>query len=130
MRHLWIGLAGAAGALSRYLLGLLAAGLIPSVFPWGTLVINVVGCLVLGLVVGFGYDRGLLPEPWRAPVAVGFIGAFTTFSTWTVDTVRLFEIGHPGLAIANVAISLVLGLAATAFGLRAAGRPAPSLRRD
>lgn len=116
--YLALGLAGAAGASSRYLLGLLAATAAPGPFPLGTLLINLSGSLVLGLLVG--HDG--LPERWRIPVATGFLGAYTTFSTWTVDTIRLYEEGHVGLAGANVAVSLLLGLPLVWIGLRIGAR--------
>lgn len=126
MKYIWIGLAGAAGALSRYGLGLWMGRWLPAAFPWGTLVINLTGSFLLGLVAGLGNDRGLIPTPWRAPIAIGFIGAYTTFSTWTVDTVRLFETGQVVPATANVVASLALGLPAAWLGLVASSLPARS----
>ncbi|HEY3366258.1 MAG TPA: fluoride efflux transporter CrcB [Symbiobacteriaceae bacterium] len=130
MKYLWIGLAGAAGALARYGLGLWVGGRLPLPFPLGTLLINVTGSFLLGLVAGLGSDRGLIPPAWRAPIAVGFIGAYTTFSTWTVETVRLFEAGRLDLALGNVVLSLALGLPAVWLGLVVSRRRgAPRSRR-
>ncbi|MFZ5826387.1 MAG: fluoride efflux transporter CrcB [Bacillota bacterium] len=116
MRYLSVALAGAVGALSRHLLGLWIIALLPSPFPLHTLLINLTGSLLLGFVAGFGIERGHLPEPWRLPVTVGLIGSYTTFSTWSVETVLLLETGRWGLALLNVAASLALGLAAVWLG--------------
>ncbi|MDF2628753.1 MAG: putative transrane protein [Symbiobacteriaceae bacterium] len=120
---LFVGLAGAAGALSRYLLGLLIQGFWPSPMPWGTLVINLTGSFLLGLLTGLGLHRGLIPPAWRIPLTTGFIGAYTTFSTWAVDTVLLAETGHIWAATANVMVSIGLGLPLAALGLRLSGPP-------
>jgi fluoride exporter len=118
MKHLWIGLAGAAGALSRYLLGTMVTAFLPLPFPLGTFVINVTGSFFLGLVAALGADRGLIPPQWRTPIGIGFIGAYTTFSTWTVDTVQLLEHGDFLTAGANVVGSLLFGMFAVWAGLR------------
>lgn len=122
MRYLSVGLAGAVGALTRYCLNLWITGLIPGDFPLGTLLINLSGSLLLGFVVGFGIERGRLPEPWRLPITVGLIGSYTTFSTWSVDTVLLLEGGRWELALGNVLLSLGLGLAAVWSGFWLAHR--------
>lgn len=130
MKYVAVGLAGAVGALSRHLLGLWLSALLPTQFPLGTLLINLTGSLLLGFVTGFGVERGQLPEPWRQPVTVGLIGSYTTFSTWSVDTVLLLDAGHWALALLNVAASLVLGLGAVWMGYELAGRTPASGRRD
>lgn len=114
---MWIGLAGAAGALARYGLGLFVRGLAGPGFPVGTLLINLTGSFLIGLVAGLGADRGLIPAAWRTPIATGFIGAYTTFSTWTVDSVQLLEAGHWGAVLLNVVGSAALGLIAVWLGL-------------
>lgn len=107
-----IGVAGAAGALSRY--GL-ASAIGSRSFPWSTLGINVAGSLLLGFVLaGPGIDR------WSATtttaVSVGFLGAFTTFSTFTYETMALVRDDRPLSALAYVAASLGLGLGAAVLG--------------
>ncbi|MEW8978394.1 MAG: fluoride efflux transporter CrcB [Symbiobacterium sp.] len=109
---------GALGALARHGLGQWLTALLPSAFPVATLVINLLGSALLGFVVGYGIERGRLPEAWRVPLTTGFIGAFTTFSTWSVDTVLLLEAGRWLPAAANVAFSLALGLVAVWAGHR------------
>lgn len=114
--------AGAMGALARLGLGNWLAGLVPWVFPLPTLVINLLGSMLLGFVAGYGLERGRMPEHWRLPVTAGFIGSFTTFSTWSVETVVLLESGHWDLAAANAGLSLAMGLSAVWAGHRLAHR--------
>lgn len=116
MKYGTVALAGAVGALTRHLLGLWITALLPTEFPLATLLINLTGSMLLGFVAGFGIERGHLPEPWRLPVTVGLIGSYTTFSTWSVETVLLLDAGRWGLALLNVAASLALGLTAVWVG--------------
>lgn len=116
MRLLLIGVAGAAGALSRYGVGS-AVGV--RSFPWSTLAINVVGSLLLGLLLEAGRDR--LADDVVVALGVGFLGAFTTFSTFGYESVALVRDGRPGVAAAYVLASVALGLAAAAVGYGLAG---------
>lgn len=118
--NLAIGVAGAAGALLRHMVAAGLASRWASDFPLGTLLVNVSGSFLLGFIVGMGLERGRLPKTWRVPVTVGFIGSYTTFSTWSVDTVLLMEAGRWWLAVLNVTLSLTLGFAATWAGRRLA----------
>lgn len=115
MLYFWVGLAGAAGAISRYLLGLLAETAAPSPFPLGTLAVNLTGSFLLGFAAG----HARVPERWRVPLTTGFLGAYTTFSTWTVETVMLYQSGQALLATANLVLSLLLGPAMVWLGLQA-----------
>jgi len=114
-----IGVAGAAGAVARHLVGTWI-GRLPGgrAFPWGTLVVNTAGSFLLGLVTGLFVGRGALAPEVKAVLGTGFLGAFTTFSTWSVDTVLLLEAGRWLPAAANVAFSLALGLVAVWAGHR------------
>lgn len=112
---------GALGALSRWALGAAVQAAVGGRFPWGTLAANVLGCFVLGLVTGIGLSSDRLPPSVRTPLATGFLGSFTTFSTFSVETVRLVEQGAWPLAAVNVGGSLVVGLGAALAGL-AVGR--------
>lgn len=114
----WIAfvVAGAIGAPLRYLVDGLVGDRTDSLVPWGILLVNVSGSFVLGLVTGLSLHHGLGRTP-RIVIGTGFCGAFTTFSTFTYETVRLIEAGRRPEALANVALSLVLGLAAAAAGL-------------
>jgi CrcB protein len=112
-----VALGGAGGAVTRYLVDGWIAQRAAGAFPWGTLSVNLSGSLVLGVLFALAVERGFLPAGIRAPVMVGFIGAYTTFSTLMLESWRLIEDGATGLAFANVIGSSVLGLAAVFLGL-------------
>ena len=115
MRAVLVAAAGALGALARYAVGL-ALG--PRGFPWGTLAVNVSGAAVLGFVLTWG------PERWAptttAAVAVGFLGAYTTFSTFAWEAFALGRTGRTAPALAYLAVSVGAGVAAAAAGHGAA----------
>jgi len=116
----WVGIGGFAGAVARYLLGGWIAARLGTTFPYGTFVINITGSFILGVVMGT-LEGHLLSPVVRLAGAIGFIGAYTTFSTWTYETMRLLEDGSRQLAMANVFGSLLVGMAAVIGGM-AAGR--------
>ena len=94
--------AGALGALARYGLDGAVSRRLPTSFPWGTFVVNVSGALVLGFILTLMTEQ-LTTAPWlRSALAIGFLGAYTTFSTLTYETYRLLEDGALGLAAANL----------------------------
>ena len=102
---------GAAGALARYAVGIAAGA---RGFPWATLAINVVGSFLLGLLLHRGPGR--LSEDARLALGVGVLGAFTTFSTFTNETLALARDGRLGAAVFYVSLSVVAGLTAAAVG--------------
>lgn len=113
--------AGAIGASLRYLADIAVTERAMTeranrTFPWATFAINVTGSLLLGLLTGLGLHHGL-PKAARLIFGVGFCGAYTTFSTFTFETVRLLEEGEPVAAVKNVAATLLVGLPAGAAGL-------------
>lgn len=112
-----LALAGAAGTLSRYGVGLLVTRVLGEDFPYGTLAVNAVGSLLLGLLAHVLLHHPSVPPSWRLPLTTGFLGAFTTFSTFSVETVKLLDSGQAGAAAANVAANLALGLALAGLGL-------------
>ena len=112
-----IALGGAAGAVTRYLVDSSIAARAAGAFPWGTLVVNLSGSLVLGLLFAWTIERGVLPVTVRAPLMIGFVGAYTTFSTLMLESWRLLEDGATGLALANLVGSTVLGMVALFVGL-------------
>lgn len=116
-----IALGGAAGAVARYLVDSSIAQRVSGAFPWGTLVVNLSGSFLLGFLFALAVERGVLPASVRGPLMIGFIGAYTTFSTLMLESWRLAEDGALGLALANVLGSSVLGIVAIVVGL-AAGR--------
>lgn len=108
--------AAALGAPARYLIDGLVQDRTDGAFPWGTFVVNVSGCLALGAITGLGLYHGL-GATTRTVVGTGGMGAYTTFSTFTFETVRLAEEGAISEALRNVAASFVVGLAAASAGL-------------
>jgi CrcB protein len=103
--------------VSRYLVDTAVLDRFSGAFPLGILVVNVSGALVVGLLGGWIVDRGVLPADLRIPLMVGFLGAYTTFSTLMLDSWRLVEDGLPLLALGNLVGSVVLGLVAVVAGL-------------
>lgn len=112
MTALLVALAGAAGATARY--GLTSA-VGPRAFPWTTLGINVAGSFALGLVLRVALARGW-PDTSVLPISAGFLGAFTTFSTFSNETYALLRDDRVGAALGYVGISVLAGLAAAAAG--------------
>jgi len=112
--------AGAVGACLRFLVDLAVNERFDGVLPWGTLVVNASGSLVLGLVTGLALHHGL-PTTATIVLGTGFCGAYTTFSTFTLETVVILEEGAPGRALVNVLGMLATGAAAAGLGLALAG---------
>jgi CrcB protein len=119
-----VGVGGFFGAIARRVVDLSVSGRADSAFPFGTLVVNLTGAFVLGLLFAWATERDVLPAEIRAPVMIGFIGAYTTFSTWMLESWRLVEDGAWQLAALNIAGSVALGLVAVVAGL-AVGRALP-----
>ena len=114
---LFIALGGALGALGRFWAGLAATALFGTRFPVGTLFVNVAGSFLIGLAASAIAVGRLAASPWDDLIMQGFCGALTTFSTFSMDSFRLFRDGRPWAAWANLVISMVLCLGAAAFGL-------------
>ena len=120
---LLIALGGAVGSVARY--GVVTLFFRPAakgLFPWGTLVVNLLGCLLIGTLHGLLGDRIVRPE-YRFLLVVGLLGGFTTFSSFGWETVTLLRDGHPSRAIAYVLASNVLGILLVAAGWRLSVRP-------
>ena len=121
-QFLLIGAFGALGAICR---AGLSAWLNPTAavvgMPWGTIAANLAGCFVLGFLAGLTLSSSRIPQPLRAPLMTGFLGSFTTFSTFSVEVVRLIESGEVGTGIACLLLQVLGGLLLAAAGL-AAGR--------
>lgn len=116
---LLIALGGGLGSVLRALLSFwLRASM-----PWGTFAVNVSGCLLIGLIAGFGGGVSSLSDSARSFWVIGFCGGFTTFSTFSYENIALLEQGRTALAFAYMALSLLVCLAAVYLGLRLA-RPA------
>lgn len=108
MTALVVFLGAALGAPARYLLDRFVQSRHASDFPWGTLTVNVVGCFLIGFVVG---------TSWMPLLGVGFCGGLTTYSTFSYETVKLLEQEKYRPALLNVVVSVVLGIAAASLGL-------------
>ena len=111
---------GALGALLRLWVAQGVHGLAGRGFPFGTLVVNVSGSLAMGAVYVVFFERYDIPPEWRAALVVGFLGAFTTFSTFSMDTLLLIEQGAHARAGMNVVLSVLLCLAGCWLGMAAA----------
>jgi len=115
-----ISVAAILGANLRYVISRLAVKEFGPVFPYGTLVINVVGSFIVGLFVIWTTERVLVDPRWRLLVVVGFCGSFTTFSSYAFESMALFEQGQWGLMLANVFANNLLCLAGALAGMAAA----------
>ncbi len=109
---------GGLGALARW--GIAEAlPRDPGGWPWATLLVNVLGCLVLGVLIGRVFDRYPASSSLRPLLGTGVLGGFTTYSAFAVETVQLTDAGRPGVAAAYVLASVAGGVAASALGLLA-----------
>jgi fluoride exporter len=107
---------GALGSSARYLVNVGAGKLLGIGFPWGTLIVNIAGCFIMGLVVGWGALRGLSNEA-RVFLATGILGGFTTFSAFSADFAALIERKNFALSALYLTGSVILSLAAVFAGL-------------
>lgn len=114
---LLVGLGGFLGSISRYLVAIFFAGQFSSSFPFATFVVNVAGCFLIGILFALS-DRGNILSPeWRIFLTTGFCGGFTTFSTFSYESIRLLQDGEFLYLSLNVVLSVVVGFAATYIGI-------------
>ena len=116
MDYLWIALGAVVGASARYFLSGFIAKLFSSSFPYGTLVINITGSVLLGFFLVWTSERVLIDSRWRLLIAIGFCGSYTTFSSYAFETFALFEQGQWLLAGSNVIASNLLCLVSVLTG--------------
>lgn len=117
-----VGIGGFAGSVARYLLGgWLLHHTAQERFPWSTFAVNVVGCLVIGVLAGLAERHSMFGPGLRLFLFTGLLGGFTTFSAFGLETLFLLRRGEPWVAAAYVAGSVLLGLAAVWIGLRCVG---------
>jgi CrcB protein len=112
-----IALGGAAGALGRYFVSRWVYGLLGTGFPYGTLTVNVLGSFIMGLLTILLLERLATDPELRGAILVGFLGAFTTFSTFSMETVSLIEDGLVARALTNMVLSVLACVLAAWFGL-------------
>lgn len=120
-----VALGGALGSVARFWLGAAVMRLTGGDFPWGTVLINILGSFVIGWFAALTAASGRLPASaeWRAFVMTGLCGGFTTFSAFSLQTVELARAGQGAAALANIGLSIAACLAATLLGIAAAGLP-------
>lgn len=117
---LWIAVAGAAGTLARFFVAGWAQQLGGTRFPWGTLAVNLAGCFLFGLIFALIEDRTAISERVRHIALIGFMGAFTTFSTFGFETVNFLREHQWWLAVANILAQNVGGILCVLLGLAVA----------
>jgi CrcB protein len=108
---LLVAIGGALGAVARFLVGTAFARKLGTGWPWGTLFINLTGCFLIAVLTA-----RLTSPQWRYFLPIGFVGAYTTFSTYEYETMRLIQVGQPGGAFAYVVASNALGFGAVLLG--------------
>jgi fluoride exporter len=121
MNILLVGIGGALGSISRYLLGTWIQSLSRSLdFPFGTLTVNLLGCFVIGFLSQLAESRGAFTPESRAFVFIGILGGFTTFSSFGNDTINLFRDGESFNALMNIGTNVIIGLLLVWLGRTAA----------
>ncbi len=113
---LWISLGAVAGANLRFAVSRWTATYLSASLPYGTLIVNVTGSFILGFFLVWTTERVLADPHWRMLIAIGFCGSYTTFSSFTFETLHLFEEGHYSLAIGNLAVNNLVSLLAVLGG--------------
>lgn len=112
-----VALGGSIGATMRYLVSDWTAQRWGADFPYGTLIVNVVGCFIIGLFMSLVTERIIVSPYWRLLVTVGFIGGLTTFSSFSYETIKLINDGQMTFALYNIIANFVLGFFATWTGI-------------
>ena len=114
----FVGIGGAVGSVMRYLLGVLGAHYLKGTFPIATFITNFLGCLIIGLLIGyFGKSNEINPQ-LKLLLITGFCGGFTTFSTFAAENVQLLENGNYWLLLGNVVGSVILGIGGVILGMK------------
>ena len=112
-----IAIAGALGAVSRYGLSLLAYSVLGSGFPYGTFIVNIIGCFLIGFAMHISIATDAISDTWRLAITTGFLGALTTFSTFSYETMQQISEGTWLLAAGNITANIIFSLLATFGGL-------------
>lgn len=117
---IFIAIAGALGTVSRYGLSQFTHSILGKNFPWGTLVINVAGCFIIGLLATLFADTNAFSKEIQLAATVGFLGAFTTFSAFSYDSYTFFSSGTWEMGLMNIAANIIIGMLAVMGGVGAA----------
>jgi CrcB protein len=117
MKLFIIGLGGFLGAISRYIVSRISTLYLGNLLPYGTLIVNGLGSFLLGYIYTFSIEKLVISENMRFFIGVGFMGAFTTFSTFSVETVNLYEDGAYLLAMLNIILNVSISLLGAFFGI-------------
>jgi CrcB protein len=107
---------GSLGALARFGLASFVYQITRETFPWGTLIVNLSGSFLIGVLVAL-FDTAIIPSEWRSFLTIGFLGAFTTFSTYSLETVNLLHDGELSLASLNILGTNLAGIGFVMFGI-------------
>jgi CrcB protein len=117
MNYVLVFIGGGCGASLRHAVNMLSGRWLGLNFPYGTLIINVTGSIVMGLIAGYLAFKGEASQPWRLFIMTGILGGYTTFSAFSLDSALLYERGELGLALIYVLGSVVLAIAGLFAGL-------------
>jgi fluoride exporter len=120
LKYLLVGVGGFAGAVSRYWVGTFVTQRMGLRFPYGTFLINVSGCFLIGFFMHLLAERGVLNTHLLYIIVIGFIGAYTTFSTFEYETMRVFQDGQLGIGLLYLGSSILVGFAMVWVGAKAA----------
>lgn len=112
-----VAVGGSVGSVSRYLISQFVAAKFGADLPYGTFIVNVVGCFIIGAFMTLTTEKFIINAYWRLIVVVGFVGGLTTFSSFSYETFKLLENATVSYALSNVAFNLVLGFSATWIGI-------------
>jgi CrcB protein len=115
---LLVGIGGGIGTMARYLCQRLVANTYMGHFPWGTFAVNIIGCLFIGIFWGISFRSFNSNESWKLFLMTGLCGGFTTFSAFTLEGIGLLKEQRLALFFSYIAASVIIGLAATYFGMR------------
>lgn len=113
---LFVGLGSFIGGISRYLVSVFIQNKFLSTFPYGTLAVNIIGCFLIGIIYGFS-ERGNMNAEWRIFLATGIMGGFTTFSSFSNETVSMLRDAQYLQAFSYIFFSVIIGLAVTFAGI-------------
>jgi len=120
LKLLLVAVGGGVGSVTRYLVSNLLAARWGSEFPYGTLIVNVIGCFIIGIFMTLITERIMVNPYWRLLITVGFLGGLTTFSSFSYETLKLVGDGNIYYAIYNIGFNLLVGLVATWAGISVA----------